>query len=228
MATRLAEGLYRFELRGVNGYFYDEAAAGVGEDRYLVDAGTPWDADRIRAGVADAGYALADVDRVLVTHYDLDHVGALAKLTPALEAPVVAAEPDASYLTGERKPPLTNHKGAFQRATRFLLSTPHLAVERVADGDAVGSLTAYHTPGHTPGHVAYVDERVGFLGDLVSEDGGELDPSPWVISYDTDAVAASVRSLAERAPDFEAACTGHGDPLTEAGKAALERAVESL
>jgi glyoxylase-like metal-dependent hydrolase (beta-lactamase superfamily II) len=95
----------------------------------------------------------------------------------------------------------------------------------VADGETVGSFTAYHTPGHTPGHVAYVSEEldVALLGDLVRERRGALVHSPWLMSYDAEAVRRSVRRLVERGPAFSAACLGHGHPLREGGSAALSR-----
>ncbi|MFB6105359.1 MAG: MBL fold metallo-hydrolase [Halobacteriaceae archaeon] len=210
MATALADGLWRLDLGAVNAYLYDDGEV------VLVDAGTPWDADAVRAGVADAGYDLVDVDRVLVTHYDLDHVGGLAGLTPALDCPVYAHDPDASMLAGETRPPWRSLKGAFQRVTSALFVTwPALDVERVTDGADLGGTTAHHTPGHTPGHLAFVHRGldVGFLGDLVRESDGDLALSPWYLSADVDAVRESVGSLAREATPFEWACVGHGEPL---------------
>jgi glyoxylase-like metal-dependent hydrolase (beta-lactamase superfamily II) len=217
MATELADGVWQFQLRGVNAYLIEDDAL------TLVDAGTPFDESAIREGVADAGFAVGDVERVLLTHYDLDHVGALAELEPDLDAPVYAGEFAADVLEGRRSPPLTNHKGAFQRAVGRLVTRPSLDVRVLGDGDRVGTFTAYHTPGHTPGHLAFVSGEfgVGLLGDLVAASGGELEPSGWLMSYDTDAVRESVASLAERAPAFEVACVGHGTPLTAGGSDAL-------
>lgn len=218
MATELADGVWRFELRGVSAYLVDDDVP------TLVDAGTPWDEAAIREGFADAGVAVRDVGRVLLTHYDLDHVGTLAALTPELDATVYAGAFDAAILRGERSPPLRNHKGALQRLTGLFTTRPDLEINAVADGERLGSFTAYHTPGHTPGHVAYVSEAMGvaLLGDLVSESDGALEPSEWLISYDTDRVLDSVRDLAERAPPFEVACVGHGHPITSGGGAALD------
>ncbi|RBI63456.1 MBL fold metallo-hydrolase [halophilic archaeon] len=213
MATELADGCWWLDLGNVNCYLADDDGSLT-----LVDAGTPFDYGRIATGVRDAGYDVADVDRVLVTHYDFDHVGALARLAD-LDAPVYVGAADAPLLSGERPPDWHNHKGALQRVTRPLLSASDLPVRTVEDGDAVGSFTAYHTPGHTPGHVVYVSEALdaAFLGDLVREDGGELAASTWLMSYDTAAVRDSVRSLAERTPSFAVAAMGHGVPFVRDG-----------
>ena len=224
MATELADGVWRFELRGVSAYLVDDDVP------TLVDAGTPWDEAAIREGFADAGVDVADVGRVLLTHYDIDHVGTLTALTPELDATVYTGAFDAAVLRGERSPPLRNHKGALQRLAGLFTTPPDLEVKAVADGERLGSFTAYHTPGHTPGHVAYVSEELGvaLLGDLVSESDGALEPSEWLISYDTDRVLDSVRDLAERAPPFDVACVGHGEPLTSGGSEALGALAERI
>ncbi|MFB6092813.1 MAG: MBL fold metallo-hydrolase [Haloquadratum sp.] len=224
MPTTLSDRAWRFELRGVNAYLVDDNVP------TLVDAGTPWDAGTLRTGLNEVGTAVADVERVLLTHYDLDHVGALAALTPDLDATVYAGGFAADVLRGRTSPPLSNHKGLIQRVGRFIATHPDLPIEPVADGDEIGSFTAYHTPGHTPGHVAYVsaDLSVGLLGDLVLASDGGLDPSTWAMSYDTDEVRESIVRLAERAPPFEVACVGHGEPLVSGGSEALAALARDL
>ena len=212
MATELADGIHWFELTGVNAYLVEDDVL------TLVDAGTPFDAPAIEAGIKDAGHTVGDVERVLLTHYDFDHAGALAHLTD-LDATVRAGAIDAGLLTGERKPPLGNHKGLLQRATGPFVRSPVFPVEPIADGERVGSFTAHHTPGHTPGHTAFVSEErsAGFLGDLVFEGSGALTSSPWLVSYDTAAVETSVQSLAERTPPFDVLGMGHGVPFVRGG-----------
>lgn len=219
MARELVDRVWQLELSPASAYLVDDG------ELLLFDAGTPGSAEELLEEVTETGHDVVDVDRVLITHYDPDHVGGLAELTPDLDAPVYLREPDASHLTGTEKPELLNLKGFVQRVTRPLLSVPDLEVRRIVDGEEVGSFTAYHTPGHTRGHVAYVSEThdVGVLGDLVRAVDGRLQFSPWYLSHDTDAVRESVRTLASRTPAFAVAAPGHGDPLTEGGSDALVR-----
>jgi glyoxylase-like metal-dependent hydrolase (beta-lactamase superfamily II) len=207
----------------VNAYLVDDGTV------TLVDTGNPWDGRNLVLGIDRAGYSLQDVDRVLLTHYDFDHVGGLGRLH-GLDATVYVGAADEPTLTGKERPPLSNHKGALQNALGPALKSPALPVETVADGDEIGSFTAYHTPGHTPGHVSYVSEALdaAFLGDLVRESGGKLHASPWLMSYDTDAVERSIRDLADRAPEFSVAAMGHGVPFRDRGREAFDDLVDSL
>ncbi|WP_440991980.1 MBL fold metallo-hydrolase [Haloarchaeobius baliensis] len=216
------ERLWRLDLGSVNAYLVDDGEV------TLVDAGTPRSVDRLRSGLATAGYAVDDLDRLLVTHFDLDHVGGIAGLDP--DCPCYAMEPDASFVAGSRKPPLGNRKGLFQRAAGLVLTLPDQPVERVTDGEQVGGFTAYHTPGHTPGHTVYHHPELGvaMLGDLVRETDGSLGTLPWPLAYDDRRNDESIRSLADRGLGFEFACMGHGDPITARGDEVLARLAAAL
>lgn len=223
MLTELRDGVWWYECKGVNAYL-------VADDDgvTIVDAGTPFDAARVEGAVDAAGYDLSAVNRVLVTHYDFDHVGSVAKLS--VDAPVYVGRDDAGLLTGERRPRLTGAKPLLQLALGPLIpDVPAGRVRRVEDGDDIGGFTAYHTPGHTPGHVAYVheDRAAAFLGDLVLERRGRLRPSPWFISYDADEVATSIDDLAARIPSFEALGMGHGTPFERGGHERLTDLADS-
>lgn len=213
------EHVYRFSLTGVNAYLVDDGEV------TLVDTGTPWDGDRLGDRLADAGYATADVDRVLITHYDLDNVGTLASLD--IDAPVHAADPDAAYLDGSARPPLTPHKSLLQRVGGVVTPTPDLPVRRVSDGEELGGFTAYRTPGHTRGHTAYVHWEFGvvFVGDMVKEADGALTPTRWFAADSVTENAASIDRLAAAlAPeDPDAVAVGHGAPVREGGTRALAR-----
>lgn len=209
--------VYRLVDGPANVYLVDDG------ELTLVDGGTPGDTKRIRDAIRALGHAVADVDRVLLTHYDYDHVGSLASL--GLSAPVYAGEPDAAYLVGSETPPLASRKGLFQRAARRAVDHPDLYAYPVADGDRIGGFTAYHTPGHTAGHTVYFHEGLGvaFLGDCVRAKDGTLHLMPAILSADAGRNAESVRALAERLPSFDVGAPGHGEPVTAGASAILTR-----
>ncbi|WP_424002882.1 MBL fold metallo-hydrolase [Haloarcula salina] len=224
MVTALADAVWWYDLRGVNAALVDDDG-----DLTLVDAGMPWHGNTLIAGLADAGYELRDLDRILLTHFDVDHVGGLPAFD-GVDVTIYVGERDAPLVTGERDPPLDNHKGAFQRLATSVIDAPDSPVVTLSDGDTVGSFTVYETPGHTPGHVSYVSERysLALLGDLVREDSGRFEPSPWLLSYDTDEAARSVKTFYEGAPDFEVAVPGHGVPFQRDGADRFDRLAATL
>ncbi|WP_323674505.1 MBL fold metallo-hydrolase [Halorubellus sp. PRR65] len=217
MPLQIREGVWQIDCRTLdqpNPYVVDDG------DVTLVDAGWPGDADTVRAGVRDAGFELADVDRVLLTHFDADHVGSLSRLTPELDAPVYVHRLEAPYVAGERLPPWTGRSviEALHRLYYRRLMLPDLPIRALEDGDTVGGFRVHHTPGHTPGHLAYVhDARSAvFLGDLAYGLGESLRASGRFQSYDRGQVTESVRSLRDRIDDVRYVCPGHGPHLEDA------------
>ncbi|KAB1196746.1 MULTISPECIES: MBL fold metallo-hydrolase [Haloferax] len=234
----------RFRLRAANAYLVSDPSRpqdddstirpgrgrGSDDEFVLVDAGLPWDRGRLLRGLADVGLDAGDVDRVLLTHYDVDHVGTLATLGLRADVPIHVGEPDASYLTHRSNPPILSHKGAAQLLAAPLLTPPTNPVEVVDDGDRIGGFVAYGTPGHTPGHTAYVHERLGvaFVGDMVRETDGRLEPAPWVLNADSDQNRRSIREFAARCPPVDVVAMGHGDPIVEYGYGSLKRVADRV
>ena len=223
MAQRLREGLWLLDLGlappfAANGYLVDDG------ELTLVDPGLPYNRPRLPTQLADAGYGVADLDRVLLTHFDLEHSGGLRHLPPEFDGPAYLGAADLDIATGGSLPNRRHHKSVYHRLLRAVVGLPDgLRVEAVEDGDEIGGFDAYHTPGHTPGHTVYVHEGVSaaFLGDLVWEERGELTPPFWLDSYDMRGVRESVRRFVQQAPPFEVAAVAHGVPLLEDGRKAL-------
>lgn len=218
MPAELRAGVYRLSLRGVNAYVVDERRVERTSGRnelVLVDAGTPLDGRAIRSALGNLGYGPADVDRVLLTHFDVDHAGGLSRVYT--DAPVHASAVDGAVLTREAAP-ARDLKGVLQRVMRPLVRPPDGGVTVVDDGDAVGGFDVYATPGHTPGHLAFVHPAaVAFVGDMVMARNGRLRPSPWFLSADAGRGRRSIREFADRIPPVEVVAPGHGDPVTEEG-----------
>lgn len=229
MAERLAEGVWLLDVGlfapvDTNAYLIDDGEV------TLIDTGLWVNRPSLRSEVADAGYGPGDIDRVLLTHYDLDHTTGLRELRPEFDGPVYLGEADYDIVTRRSSPPLLHHKGLFHRVSRRLFPLPRDAdVRPVADGERVGNFTAYHTPGHNPGHTVFVhDSGAAFVGDLLWENDGRLRYPVLADSYSTRELRASVIDLVGRTGPFELLAMAHGRPIREGGYAALRSYAGSL
>lgn len=230
MVTQLGRGVYWLDLGwpspfGSNAYLVDDGSV------TLIDSGLPLNQSGIRDEIGAAGFSIAEIDRVLITHYDLDHIGGLARLVPELDAPVFVGARDLELMEGRWDPPLLHHKGLFHRGLRRLYRMPSsLSYRAVEDRDQIGGFVAFAAPGHNPGHVVYAHEslRVVLFGDLVWEDDGELTTSIWFDSYNLAEVRASIGRLGEELSPFEIVGVGHGTPVACGGYALFERLVRRV
>lgn len=235
---RLREDLWLLELGwhaplGSNAYLIDDGIDPETGDRTtgdvtLIDTGYRYNRRSLPSELETVGYAPSDIDRVLLTHYDLDHTWGLNSVS--FDCPVYLGEKDIALVQGEWEPPIAHHKGLFHRLARRWFSLPSdIDLRSVSDEQRIGRFTAYHTPGHNPGHTAYVhDAGIAFLGDLLWNTDGELTTPFWGDSYDMRQLRESVKDFTERCPPFDAVCIGHGTPFTDRGYERLQALAEQL
>ena len=135
-----------------------------------------WDPATRLAAVVDPGgdvgtilAAVAEqqlkVEKILLTHGHIDHVGGTAELAARLGVPVEGPQRDEAFWLDQLP----------QQAQMF--GFPHAAAltpdRWLEDGDTVtvGGLTldVLHTPGHTPGHVCFIHKpsQLAIVGDVL-------------------------------------------------------------
>jgi glyoxylase-like metal-dependent hydrolase (beta-lactamase superfamily II) len=202
----------------------------------LVDTGHVWteSRDQIRAALEDG--VLAGVERVVLTHPHIDHVGGSMALPELADLPHVVPE-GADDLVGSYSDYVRAAREEMGELRSVLDDGDETAdagddlyfpldldyaddgvnvVRTVADGDTVrvGEYTceAVHTPGHSQQHVALLDRDTGAMlsGDIVSTNGHFMyGPLHW----DVGAYKRSLRRL--RDLDVDRYLPGHGNPMTD-------------
>lgn len=219
MASELRDGVWHLDLGYVNAYLVDDEGTLT-----LIDAGTPRGTEKLREEINATGHDESNIDRILITHFDPDHVGALAELNT--EAPIYAREPDASYIEGTKKPSFLNRKGFLHRIGNLFLTRPERPVQRIEDNDTIGGFVVHHTPGHTEGHVAFYHEGhdAVFAGDLIGN-SGSLGLPPRIMTKDPAEDAESIKLLVKALPKASMLCMGHGSPISDGAAEMLEQFV---
>lgn len=126
----------------------------------LVDPGG--DVDVLMQTVKKVGVTL---EKILVTHGHLDHVGAVGEIARAQGLPIEGPHKDDGFWIDQ----------LVEQTVQFGFPPTELfePTRWLKDGDQVsfGNVTmdVYHCPGHTPGHVVFfnADTRVAIVGDVL-------------------------------------------------------------
>jgi glyoxylase-like metal-dependent hydrolase (beta-lactamase superfamily II) len=195
----------------------------------LVDAGAT-------EGIAPQILKIAEeyqlpIVRLLLTHVHVDHVGALDSLHALLpNAEVLVGEREARFLAGEMSLAASEPQDKLRGGWPTRKTGP---TRLLHEGDRVGSLAVYTTPGHTPGHLSFLDtrDRTLIAGDAfqtmakVAVTGTVVWRFPLVAqaTWHKGLALVSARKLRDLNPTRLTA--GHG-PVVENPLPAMDRAIE--
>jgi glyoxylase-like metal-dependent hydrolase (beta-lactamase superfamily II) len=197
----------------------------------LVDVGLRGSEKRVLRYIAGLGHAPDTLKRIVITHSDGDHVGALAALEAATlvqaqgkpGARVYASAIEAEAIAAGRMSRPLKVGGLLKllmSVTRpWFQADPAQVDECVTDGQvlpALGGLRVVDTPGHTPGHVSYFAPSacILFVGDSLVSTGGRLRSSRGMNTWDEARALESVRKQA--ALGARIVCPAHGPVVRDA------------
>jgi len=145
----------------------------------------------------------ATVEAILITHTDVDHVGAVAPLAKATGAPVYCPKLEVDRLADIMGHVPIDGIGPYEG---------YDADETVEGGETLDlaglRIEVVATPGHTEGHVTYVfpDEGVIASGDVLFQNSVGRTDRP---NGDHQTLLDSIATLLERCPDETLVLPGH-------------------
>jgi hydroxyacylglutathione hydrolase len=185
--------------------------------------------------VAHAG-TLGGINRVVLSHAHVDHRGGARRVGLPVwihAADRADAEGDAGrhYMHLERFPPPA--RWVYPWLQRSWDGGPVAVAGTIAEGEDVSGFRVVHLPGHAPGQVGLFREHDGValaadaflrVDSLTGRPTRPVLPHA-AFNHDPELVRSSLRKLA--ALDPSSAWPGHGDPIREDVRGALERLAAS-
>ncbi len=160
------------------------------KDAALIDPGEEFDKIAKLVG-------RACVKKILLTHTDLDHIGALEQARVAYRAPVFVHERDVE-------------RPSHPEAPREKIRDAQLLKEGQTIRIGKHSLKVYEVPGHSPGHVIFVFDQRAIVGDAIFPGGPGRSHTP----DDLQTALFHLQRVIFRLPDNVKLYPGHGQPTT--------------
>ena len=178
----------------------------VDDEITLIDTGFPGSWEKVTNDMLSIGIQARQVKNILLTHYDIDHMGNASKLQELTNAELWASKEDIPVIQGKE-----DRKG-FKRFFKYLFHVePPKNINILVPGRTFNNIKVLFTPGHTPGHLCFMYKKYLFAGDLLENKNGALLPYPSMWNWDNSLVRASLQEISKY--DIETVCPGHGNPV---------------
>ncbi|MCL2779986.1 MAG: MBL fold metallo-hydrolase [Actinomycetia bacterium] len=184
------------------------------DDVVLIDTSFPGELPALEAELARCGFTIEQVNKVILTHQDIDHIGN-AKAFRAAGAELMAGAREVRHIQGDE--PLTKladmeanldqlppERAGFHQMLKDAAPALYTPVDTaLADGQELplcGGIRVVFAPGHTPGHIVLLlcAANVVVCGDAANIVDGQLVGSNPQMTHDTrdaEASLARIKSL---------------------------------
>ncbi|WP_234122436.1 MBL fold metallo-hydrolase [Clostridium hydrogenum] len=210
----------------------------------LVDAGCPGQLPQIKEAMAMAGISFNKLDKVILTHHDIDHIGSVSSILKELpNVKVFAHEKEIGYINGEKRPiklaqmednldSLSPEMKAVYEKFKIGFENSKVNVDKTLIDDEIlpycGGIKVIFTPGHTLGHICLYLEQYKILiaGDALSVENGMLCQMSSAINCDMNLYTDSLKKLTEY--DVETVICYHGGVYDNNVNKAIEELYNKL
>ncbi|WP_460001354.1 MBL fold metallo-hydrolase [Paradesulfitobacterium aromaticivorans] len=180
---------------------------------FVVDTGLPGQEQVILNYLKQTGIKPGELNGIILTHFDVDHVGSAVALQQLTGCPLYAHELEIPYISGlSLRPGVKRWLPLLVRPIYGKLANP-LKIEPVRDNDTFLDWEIIHTPGHTPGHIVLYRNGVGIVGDLLQ--GGDIRLAPALFTWNASNLDKSVQKLLGR--PLRWILPGHGPATAASG-----------
>ncbi|MDR3062971.1 MAG: MBL fold metallo-hydrolase [Methanobrevibacter sp.] len=155
----------------------------------LIDTGLPDSYNSIKNKIDNEGFDIANLNKIIFTHQDIDHIGGLRSIlskVPKIET--MAHKLDKPFIEGDISLERSKFiKGKFKSFLFKLLMNYYITFKKILFKidktlenrdilDISGGINVIHTPGHTPGHIClyHKKSKTMIVGDELRIINGEL------------------------------------------------------
>ena len=182
----------------------------------LIDTGMPNNVSKVINAIKSLGFEPANLKRILITHGDPDHVGAVNSLREISGAKVYASKIEADAMSSGTASREIQPKGLMVLVFKFfgmLFPIQIIPVDSILeDGEVLpvlGGLQVLNSEGHSPGHFSFYlpEERILFAGDSINNLRGK--PVPNLTALTSDKEAAKKTFEVEMNLNPLVICCGH-------------------
>ncbi|WP_238900360.1 MBL fold metallo-hydrolase [Clostridium sp. YIM B02500] len=201
----------------------------------LIDAGLPGQIENIREEVEKAGVSFDRINKIIITHHDLDHMGSLSSIVKnsKSEIEVLAHSGERPYIEGDKigikitPERLSSMPDSMKETIKQLKTKVNRIVKDEEELSYCGGIEVIYTPGHTPGHICLYLRKYKALvtGDAMNVVNNELiGPNP-EYTFDMKQAMESLKKLTKY--DIETVICYHGGVFTKSSNERIAKLANS-
>lgn len=215
------------------------------KDMILIDTGFPGQLEKFKEAVKMLDLSFEKINKILLTHQDIDHVGSLASIVKELnkKVEVISHETEKQYITGEKTPiklaqleenkdSLPDDKKGFYETLKTGFANSKTNVDKtVVDNDVLtfcGGIKVIHTPGHTPGHIClyHIPSKTLIAGDAMNIQDSNLTGPSEIHTYNMDEASISLEKFTQY--DIQNIVCYHGGLYNNNANEAIRQLIKSI